>query len=154
MLSQTVLTLTFHAVHHGVRLERCKARSTRNCSGWERIAFNYESRFQLCPDDNRRRVLRRPLKLGEPTLTISNHTGPQQGFMIWSVISFDSRTQPVFISCTVTAQLYDDDILQPVTLLFLLRHSGLTFQHNNVRLHTTCVTMNYLQDCPILPWPA
>ena len=55
--------------------------------------------------------------------------------MVKGVISFDSRTHLVDISGTVTAQLYDDDILQPVTLPFLLRHPGLTFRHDNAWLY-------------------
>ena len=52
------------------------------------------------------------------------------------------------------AQLYGDEILHSVMLPFLLRHPGLTFQHDNARPHTACVAMNCLQGCRILPWPA
>ena len=44
-------------VHHWVRLEWCHARSTRNCADWGHIIFSDESHFQLCSDDNFRRVL-------------------------------------------------------------------------------------------------
>ena len=86
-------------------------------------------------------------------MTIASHTDPQQAVMIWSVISFDSRTYVIVISGTVTKQLYDKDILQPAMLPFILRHPGLTFQDDNARLHTAHVAMNCLTVCPILPWP-
>ena len=53
----------------------------------------------------------------------------------------------------MTAQFYDDDILQPVMILFLLRPPGLIFQHDNARLHTARVAINCLQTCSILLWP-
>ena len=55
---------------------------------------------------------------GEPVLVIASHTSPQQDVMVWGAISFDSRTYLVDISDTVTAHLYDDNILQPVMLAF------------------------------------
>ena len=72
--------------------------------------------------------------------------------MVWGVISFDSRSHLAVISGTVTAQFYDDDILQPVILPFLLRYSRLTFQHDNAWTHLAYVAMNCLQACPTLPW--
>ncbi|GFX76765.1 transposable element Tc1 transposase [Trichonephila clavipes] len=42
------------------RLQWCFARSSWNHTDWGRIVFIDESRFQLCPDDHRRRVWRRP----------------------------------------------------------------------------------------------
>ncbi|GFV40487.1 hypothetical protein TNCV_4643831 [Trichonephila clavipes] len=36
----------------------------------------------LCPDDDRRRVWRRPGKRADPAFTSVRHTGPQPGFMI------------------------------------------------------------------------
>ena len=81
------------------------------------------------------------------------HRLTEQGVTVWGVLSFDSRTHLIVISGTVTAQLYDDDILQSVLLSFLLRHPGFTFQHNT-HLRMTRVAMNCLQACPKLPWPA
>ena len=44
----------------------------------------------------------------EPALTITSHTDPQQGIMVWDVIFFDSQTHAGVISSTVTTQLYDN----------------------------------------------
>ncbi|GFU66473.1 HTH_Tnp_Tc3_2 domain-containing protein [Trichonephila clavipes] len=38
-----------------------------------------ESRFQLCPDDHRQRVWRRPEQHADPAFTIARHTGSQPG---------------------------------------------------------------------------
>ncbi|GFU56874.1 HTH_Tnp_Tc3_2 domain-containing protein [Trichonephila clavipes] len=46
--------------HRRARLQWCFALSSWNQTNWGRIVFSDESRFQLCPDDNRRRVWRRP----------------------------------------------------------------------------------------------
>ncbi|GFV69164.1 uncharacterized protein TNCV_803541 [Trichonephila clavipes] len=59
--------------------------------------FNDESHFQLCPDDHRRPVCRRPGKRSDLAFKISGHTGRQPGVMIWRAISFDSRTPLVVI---------------------------------------------------------
>ena len=64
--------------------------------------------------------------------------------MIWYVISFDSWTHLVVISCTVEAQLFDD-ILQHVMLPFLLRLLGLIIQHDNAQPHKVRVAMNCLK---------
>ena len=62
--------------------------------------------------------------------TLSNYHKPHRptyGVMVWYDISVDSRTHLMVISRTVTEQLYDDDILQLVMLLFLFLDPGLTF---------------------------
>ena len=74
--------------------------------------------------------------------------------MVCGVIFFDNQTHLVDIFGSVKAQFYDDDILEPRMLLFLLRHSGYAFQHDNPRSHITHVVMNCLQVCPLIPWPA
>ncbi|UYV72229.1 hypothetical protein LAZ67_9002258 [Cordylochernes scorpioides] len=141
-------------VHRQVRLQWCRERSTWNCAYWGRIVFSDESRFLLCPDDRRKRVWRRPGQRVDPGLTVEHHTGPQQGVMVWGAISFDSRTLLVVIPGTLTAQRYVDDIIRPVLLPFLSHHPRLTFQQDNARPQTARVTMDCLQSCRTLPWPA
>ncbi|UYV83554.1 hypothetical protein LAZ67_23001451, partial [Cordylochernes scorpioides] len=151
-LTVTILPLT--PVHRQVRLQWCRERSTWNCADWGRIVFSDGTRFLLCPDDRRKRVWRRPGQRVDPGLTVEHHTGPQQGVMVWGAISFDSRTPLVVIPGTLTTQRYVDDILRPVLLPFLSHHPGLTFQQDNARPHTARVTMDCLQSCRTLPWPA
>ena len=83
---------------------------------------------------------------GEPAVTIASLLGPQQDVNVWRGIFFESRTHLVVISGT-----YDDDIVQLIMLQFLLQYPGLTFQHDNSRLHTARVAVNCFQAFPILP---
>ncbi|GFU70304.1 uncharacterized protein TNCV_2106431 [Trichonephila clavipes] len=48
------------------RLQWCLTRSGINPANWGRIVFSDESRFLLCSDDHRRRVLRRPGQRATP----------------------------------------------------------------------------------------
>ncbi|GFV73809.1 HTH_Tnp_Tc3_2 domain-containing protein [Trichonephila clavipes] len=48
--------LPFKPVQCRASLQWCLARSDWNLANWTRIVFRDESRFQLCPDDHRRRV--------------------------------------------------------------------------------------------------
>ncbi|GFX41733.1 uncharacterized protein TNCV_388461 [Trichonephila clavipes] len=65
--------------------------------------FSDDSRFQLFPDDHRRRVWRRPGQRADPVLPIPRHTHPQPGDMVWGAISFDSPASLVIIRGTLTA---------------------------------------------------
>ena len=75
--------LPLTSMHRQQRLQWCRARSTWNCSDWERIVFSDESRFELSPDDQRRRVWRQPGHRQDPALTVTRHTARQQGVMVW-----------------------------------------------------------------------
>ncbi|GFU77499.1 HTH_Tnp_Tc3_2 domain-containing protein [Trichonephila clavipes] len=63
--------------HCRARLQWCLARSGWNHADSGRIVFSDEFCFQLCPDDHRRRVWRRPGQRADPAFTIACHTGPQ-----------------------------------------------------------------------------
>ncbi|GFW96298.1 hypothetical protein TNCV_572691 [Trichonephila clavipes] len=52
-----------------------------NHDDWGRIG---RIRFQLCPDDHRKRVWRR--QLVDPVFTIARHTGPIPEVMVWGAI--------------------------------------------------------------------
>ncbi|GFS48162.1 transposable element Tc1 transposase [Trichonephila clavipes] len=82
--------------------------------------------------------------------TIACHTGAQPGVMVWSAISFYSRTPLVVIRGTLTSQWYVDDILRTVLLLF----PGLIIQQDDAGPHTARVTMNCLSAYKTLSWPA
>ncbi|GFU07299.1 hypothetical protein TNCV_2656191 [Trichonephila clavipes] len=88
------------------------------------------SPFSNCVlDDNRRQVRRRIGQREDAALTIAHHTGPQLGIIILDDIVFDSRTPLVVLSGILTEHWYVEDFLRPVANL--LRHPGLTFQHDN-----------------------
>lgn len=146
--------LPLTSVHRQARLQWCRAHSTWNVTDWSRIVFSDESRFELSPDDQRRRVWRRPGQRWDTNLTVARHTARQPGVMVWGAISFHSRTPLVVIRGTLTSQRYVDDILRPVVLPFISRHPGLTFQQDNARPHTARVSTACLRACPTLSWPA
>ncbi|GFV43351.1 uncharacterized protein TNCV_1948641 [Trichonephila clavipes] len=110
-----------------------------NQADWGHIVFSYESRFQLCPDDNRRCVWRHPGLRFYPASTIACYTGPQLETVVWGAISFKSRTPLVSIKGTLTAQWYVHDIMRAVLLLCLLQYPGLIFQQDNAKPYTTHV---------------
>ncbi|UYV79773.1 K02A2.6-like [Cordylochernes scorpioides] len=96
-----------------------------------------------------RAIVRMAVAAPESTLsTIQRVTGTQVSKMIIN------RTPLVVIPGTLTAQQYVDDILRPALLPFHSHHPRLTFQQDNAQAHTARVTMDCLQSCRTLPWPA
>ncbi|UYV61762.1 hypothetical protein LAZ67_1006378 [Cordylochernes scorpioides] len=81
-----------------------------------------------------------------PGLTLGHHNGPQQGIVIWSAILFVSRSPLLLIPGIQTEKQYVYEILWYILLLFLSHHTGLTFQQDNVRLHTDRVTVFKFSD--------
>ncbi|UYV81675.1 PLEKHG4 [Cordylochernes scorpioides] len=127
-----------HVIYHPTCdqfADRYDAYPSHPCTDKSDYIFCDKFRFLLCPDDCRKRAWRRPGQRVDPGLTVENHTGPQQGVMVWDAISFDSRTPLLVIPGTLTAQRYVDDILRPVLLPFLSHNPGLTFQQDNARPH-------------------
>ncbi|KFM62726.1 Transposable element Tc1 transposase, partial [Stegodyphus mimosarum] len=146
--------LPLTSVQRQARLQWCRAHSRWNFTDWSRIVFSDEFRFELSPDDQRRRVWRRPEQPCDTNLTVFWQTGRQTGMMDWDVISLHSRTPFVVIRRNFTAQRYVDKVLRPVVLPCVSHHSGLTFQQNNARSHTAHVSTACLNACRTLPSPA
>ncbi|UYV62556.1 hypothetical protein LAZ67_2001071 [Cordylochernes scorpioides] len=118
-----VRRLPLTAPNRRQRLEWCRARSTW-MTEWHRVVFSDESRFCLSSDSRRVRVWRRR---GE-------------------------RSNPAAIG-TMTAQRYVDDVLRPVTLLYLQGVPNALYQQDNARPHTARISQQALQDVQMLPWP-
>ncbi|GFY10656.1 transposable element Tc1 transposase [Trichonephila clavipes] len=93
-----------------------------------RATHTDESRFQLRPNDHRKRVWRRPGQRASPAFNITRRTGAQPRSMVWGAISFDNWIPLVIIRGTLTPQWYVDDILRTVLLPFLLQCLCLIFQ--------------------------
>ncbi|GFS79529.1 transposable element Tc1 transposase [Trichonephila clavipes] len=113
------------------RFQPSDGRPSHKCwnnANWGRIVFSEEFRFQLWPDDHRRRVWKRPGQRADPAFPIERHADPQTGVMVWGAISFDSQTPLVVIRNPLTAQRFVDDILRTVLLPFLLKYPGLISQ--------------------------
>ncbi|GFX08750.1 transposable element Tc1 transposase [Trichonephila clavipes] len=141
-------------IHHNQPSDWCLVLSCWNHADYGRIVLSDEFRFQLCPDDYRRRVWRWPSQKADPAFNIACYTGPQLEVMIWGAISFDSWIPLVVIRDILTTQRYVDSILRTALLPFLLQYSGLIFQQDNARPHTERFVMNCLTAYQTLPWPA
>ncbi|GFY13713.1 transposable element Tcb1 transposase [Trichonephila clavipes] len=63
-----------------------------------------------------------------PAFALQQHTTPTAGMMVWSDIAYNTRSSPVFICSTMTAQSYAHDILQPRVLQLMQRLTGAIFQ--------------------------
>ncbi|KFM65011.1 Transposable element Tc3 transposase, partial [Stegodyphus mimosarum] len=146
--------LPLTSVQRQVRLQWCRAHSHWNVTVWSKIVFSDESPFELSPDDQPRRVWRRPGQPYDTNLTVFRQTGRQPGVMIWGANSFHSRTSLAVIRRNLTAQRYVHKVLRPVVLPFMSRQPGLTFQQDKALPHTAHVSTAYLSACRTLPWPA
>ncbi|GFX36314.1 transposable element Tc1 transposase [Trichonephila clavipes] len=152
---QPLRHLPLTPVHCRARLQWCLGLLGWNHADWGCIVFSNESHFRLCPDDNRRRVWRRPGQRADPTFPIARHTDPQPGAMVWGAIYFNSRISLVVIRGTLTAQRHVEDILRTVFLPFLLQYPGLIFQQENARPHMAracCYELSYSLSNTF--WPA
>ncbi|KAF1016520.1 MAG: hypothetical protein GAK29_04524 [Acinetobacter bereziniae] len=76
--------------------------------------------------------------------------------MIYSAIRNGSRSFLVFISRSLTARQYINNVLEPVLLPYLQEHLSSIFQQNNARPDIATLTQRFLEDHDInlLPWSA
>ncbi|GBM33159.1 hypothetical protein AVEN_83671-1 [Araneus ventricosus] len=95
-------------------------------------------------------LVRRPGEHLQPTCLWPRHTGPTPGVMVWGAISYDSRSTPVVIPCTLTANLYVSLVIQPVVLPFMNSIQGGVFEQDNARPRTAVVTQHSLQSVDML----
>ncbi|KFM65698.1 Transposable element Tcb2 transposase, partial [Stegodyphus mimosarum] len=101
---RTLYRLPLTSVQRQARLQWYRVYSHWNVTDWSRIVFSDESRFELSPNDQRRRVWRRPGQRYDTNLTVFRQTGRQPGVMVWGNISFNSRSPLVVIRRNLTAQ--------------------------------------------------
>ena len=139
------LPLTF--VQRHPRLRWYLPHSHRNVIDRSKIVFIDESHFEPSPDDQRRRVWRRPGQRCGTNLTVFRQTGLQPGVMVWNAISFHSRTSLVVIHSKLTALQYVDEVLRPVGLPFMSRYPGITFKQYNARSHTAHFSTDCISTC-------
>ncbi|GBL72493.1 hypothetical protein AVEN_115405-1 [Araneus ventricosus] len=83
---------------------------------WKSVVFSDESRLCLVASDGRVLVRRRPGERLQPTCLQPGHTGSTPGIMVWSSISYDSRSTLMVIPRTLTANLYFSLVIPPVVL--------------------------------------
>ncbi|GFX41649.1 transposable element Tc1 transposase [Trichonephila clavipes] len=95
--------------HFRAILQWCLTRSGWNHADLGSIVFNDESRFQLCPDDHRRRVWRCLGQCADFAFTIARPTSPQPGVMVRGASPFVCS---VVIRGTLTVQRLVDNVLR------------------------------------------
>jgi hypothetical protein len=74
---------------------------------------------------------------------------------MWAAISNDSKTELVHIPGNLTAVRYRVEILQP-HIMHVIDRQGELFKQDDVRPHTTRLTMDYFEqnNINVLPWPS
>ncbi|GFT25532.1 transposable element Tcb1 transposase [Trichonephila clavipes] len=129
---------------------------TRSCTAakWNQVVLSDKSRFSLSSDDNRVRVWRPHGERLNPAFALQQHTASTAAVMVWGGIACNSRSPPVLISDTMTAQVYVHEILQLFVLPFMQWLPGSLFQRNNAWLHTARVSQDCLPTVTTLPWIA
>ncbi|UYV83646.1 GTF2IRD2 [Cordylochernes scorpioides] len=72
------------------------------------------------------------------------------GLTVWGNIAYDIRSPLIRIEGTMTVQPYVDDVLRPLTLLFLQRLPNAIFQQDNARPHTAHISQHVLHETSVL----
>ncbi|GFX87825.1 protein SSUH2 homolog [Trichonephila clavipes] len=101
------------------------------------------SRFNVSSDDNRVCVRRSRGKRLNPAFTLQRCSASTAGVIVRGAIAYNTRSPLVLILCTLAAQRYVNDILQPHVLPLMQRLPEAILQQVNSRPHTVRVS----QDC-------
>ncbi|GFX60560.1 transposable element Tcb1 transposase [Trichonephila clavipes] len=109
----------------------------------EKTSTSDESSFNLSSDDNSLRVWRPHGERLNPAFALQRHTAPTAGVRVWGVIAYNTRSRPVLIRGTMTAQRYFHGILQPHVLPLMQQFAGTIFKQDNSWHQTARVS----QDC-------
>ncbi|GFX40106.1 transposable element Tcb2 transposase [Trichonephila clavipes] len=112
-------------IHLHLYLEWCHARGNWTAAESNQIVLSDESRFNL-----------------------------RAGVMVCGDIAYNTRSPPVLIRSTMTAQQYVHDILQPHVLPLMQQLPGAIFEQDNVRPYTARVSQDCLRSFTALPWPS
>lgn len=124
---------------------------------WNSVLFTDESRFCLRRGDGRERVYRRRGERFADACVRQVDRFGGGSVMVWGGITFNNRTDLVFVDGNLTAQRYCDEILAPVVVPFFDVNRRVTLlQQDNARCHSARLTTEFLQQANIevLPWPA
>ena len=135
---------TFHHKEHGLR------------DYWRSVLFSDESRFNVSRSDGRTRVWRRQGERFDRCCVSERDRYGGGSVHVWGAISFRRRTPLHFFTGRVNAQVYLEQIIQPVVIPCFQMHNELRiFQQDNARPHTARATMDVLrqQDFEIMDWP-
>ncbi|GFU07254.1 transposable element Tcb2 transposase [Trichonephila clavipes] len=109
---------------------------------WNQVVLSDESRFNLSSDGNRVRVWRPHDERLNPAFALQRHTALTAGVMVWSAITYNTRSPLVLTRGTITVQRCVHDILQPHLLPLMQRLPGAIFQQDSDRSHTARVSQD------------
>lgn len=121
--------------------------------------FTDETRIQIHRADGRKRVWRRVGERYSPNCIIERNTWGGGSIHVWGGITLTGRTPLVIFDRNVNANVYVNNILQPVAVPFMRRHfapgNGI-LQQDNAPPHTANATRRFLNqsNIDVLPWPA
>lgn len=139
-----------------LRLQWARAHEHWLLPEWSNCLFSDETRFALVPDNYRLRVWRvpgRPSRLRYPSQRAQQHGG---SIMFWAGIMHGTRTDILHIQGTMTADLYLNQVLQPVVRPLARRHGdNFMLVDDNARPHRARMVTDYLRDAEIerMDWP-
>ncbi|GFX75694.1 transposable element Tcb1 transposase [Trichonephila clavipes] len=133
--------------HRSLRLDWSCARRNYTATEWNQVVFSDKSRLNLSNDDNPVRVWRLRGERVNPAFALQRYTDP------WGSIAYKARSPLILIRCTMTAQRYVHDILQPHVLTLMQRLPGAIFQQDNARPHTARLSQDCLCTDTKLNWP-
>lgn len=150
------------ASHRQARLQFARSHLDWEVEQWKRVLFSDESRMCLHGSDRRGRVYRRPGERYAQCCFAETVAYGGGSCMMWAGISFDGKTELVFVpgggrGGGLTSDRYITDILQDHVLSYA-GYIGDDFllMHDNARCHTARATTEYLEEVGIatMDWPA
>lgn len=150
------------AGHRQARLQFARSHLDWEVEQWRRVLFSDECRMCLHGSDRRGRVYRRPGERFAQCCFAETVAYGGGSCMMWAGISFDGKTELVFVpgggrGGGLTSDRYISDIL----LEHVVPYAGyigddFILMHDNARCHTSRVTTEYLEEVGIatMNWPA
>ena len=106
--------------------------------------------------DGRVKAWRRGERYADCAVLQVNRWGGQS-VMVWGGISYNHRTDLVIVEGSLTARHYINEIIEPHLFPFMRAHNDVvTFQQDNARPHTACITRDSQNqnNIQVLPWPS
>ena len=144
-------------VHIWSRLQWSQQHQHQTLNEWRNMLFTDESRFSLNNDSCRTIIWREHGTQFHPTNIVENHPFGGGGILKWAGIMFSGRTDLHIVDgCTVNAQRYRDEVLEPHLHLF----RGAVGPHfifmDTARPHRGHLLDDYLEreDIQCMDWPA
>ena len=124
---------------------------------WQNVIFSDESRFSLDFADRRKRVWRRKNERHARCCVAEHDRFGGGSVMVWGAISWNSKSNLVFIDGNLNAQRYCNEVLRPHVFPYVRRlGNNALFQQDNARCHVArvCTALLTANNINTLDWPA